>query len=98
MKNVALITGASSGIGHDASRMLLSNGGKVLATGRRENGCKDLIEEFGAGTASFTIYLIPVAGVITGVLVLDEALTTNMVVALLLIVAGVFVINRDQPS
>ena len=55
-----------------------------------------LIEEFGAGTASFTIYLIPVAGVITGVLVLDEALTLNMVAALVLIVAGVFVINQDQ--
>ena len=54
-----------------------------------------LIEQLGAGRASMTIYLIPVAGVITGILVLGEALTVQMVIALGLILFGIFVVNRE---
>lgn len=53
-----------------------------------------LIEQFGAGTASTTIYLIPVAGVLSGVLVLGEELTTQMLAALALILGGIFMANR----
>lgn len=55
-----------------------------------------LIEELGAGNASMTIYLIPVAGVLSGILVLGERLTWMMVVALVLISAGIFVVNRGN--
>jgi len=55
-----------------------------------------LIEELGAGNAAMTIYLIPVAGVLSGILVLGEKLTPQMIVALLLISAGIFVVNRGN--
>jgi len=57
-----------------------------------------LIEEFGAGTASMTIYLIPVAGVITGMIVLDEQLTLNMIIALGFILSGIFIVNNPFKS
>ncbi|MEZ4664174.1 MAG: DMT family transporter, partial [Caldilineaceae bacterium] len=53
-----------------------------------------LIEQFGAGTASTTIYLIPVAGVLSGVLILGEKLTGQMAAALVLILGGIFMANR----
>lgn len=55
-----------------------------------------LIEEFGAGRASMTVYLIPVAGVISGVIILDEELTGAMIVALVLIALGVYVVDRGE--
>ncbi|MBV7337270.1 DMT family transporter [Chloroflexi bacterium TSY] len=53
-----------------------------------------LIEELGAGTASTTIYLIPVAGMILGNIVLGEAITAQMIFALGLILLGIFIVNR----
>ena len=57
-----------------------------------------LIEELGAGTASMTIYLIPVARVLLGVLVLKETLTTQMIIALVLIMVGIRIVNRGNTS
>jgi drug/metabolite transporter (DMT)-like permease len=53
-----------------------------------------LLERLGAGTASMTTYLIPVVGVIAGNLVLGERVSLLMVLALLLIFAGIVVTNR----
>lgn len=53
-----------------------------------------LIENLGAGTASTTVYLIPVSGVILGALILGETLRPSMLIALVLILGGIFVINR----
>ncbi|MEM7034603.1 MAG: DMT family transporter [Chloroflexota bacterium] len=53
-----------------------------------------LIEKLGAGRASMTIYLIPVAGVISGAVILGEQLTNQMLLALVLILSGVFMANR----
>lgn len=52
-----------------------------------------LIEELGAGTASMTIYLIPIAGVIAGVLVLNETFRPEMGFALVLILGGIAIAN-----
>ncbi len=52
-----------------------------------------LIEELGAGTASMTIYLIPIAGVIAGVLVLNEQFRPEMGIALVLILGGITIAN-----
>lgn len=57
-----------------------------------------LIEEFGAGRASMTVYLIPVAGVLSGVVFLGEALTASMIAALALILCGVFIVNRSAAT
>ena len=55
-----------------------------------------LIEELGASTASTTIYLIPVAGVLLGNLILGEQITPSMIVALGLILLGIFIVNRGR--
>lgn len=51
MKNienkVVIITGASSGIGAEAARVLAENGAKVVLSGRREDRLKELTEEIG---------------------------------------------------
>ncbi|MFT5197323.1 MAG: drug/metabolite transporter (DMT)-like permease [Candidatus Promineifilaceae bacterium] len=52
-----------------------------------------LIEELGAGAASMTIYIIPIAGVITGILVLGEQFRWQMGVALILILGGIAITN-----
>ena len=43
-----------------------------------------------------TIYLIPVAGVLTGVAVLGEELTTSMITALVIITIGLLIVNRSN--
>ena len=60
-----------------------------------------LIEELGAGAASMTIYLIPIAGVIAGVLILEETFRPEMGFALFLILGGIAVTNlgdRFKPN
>lgn len=52
-----------------------------------------LIEELGAGTAAMTIYLIPITGVIAGVLILNEQFRPEMGIALFLILGGIAIIN-----
>lgn len=54
-----------------------------------------LIEMLGASNASTTVYLIPISGVLTGVLILNEALTRNMIIALVLILVGIYLSNRS---
>jgi len=53
-----------------------------------------LVETLGAARASATMYLIPIAGVLAGVIVLGEALTANMISALILILLGVVLVNH----
>lgn len=53
-----------------------------------------LVETLGAARASATMYLIPIAGVLAGVIVLGEALTANMISALVLILLGVVLVNH----
>ncbi len=57
-----------------------------------------LIEELGAGTAATTIYLIPVAGVILGAIVLNEQVTFQMGIALVFILGGIFIVNQSKTS
>ena len=57
-----------------------------------------LIEELGAGTAAMTIYIIPIAGVITGMLVLNEPFRWQMAVALVLILGGIAITNLGKES
>lgn len=54
-----------------------------------------LIEQLGAGATSMTIYIIPIAGVITGILVLGEEFRWQMGVALALILGGIAITNME---
>lgn len=59
-----------------------------------------LIRAVGYSRFSLSINLVPVFGVALGVLILDEPLTLNLVAALALVLAGLFVGNggrRTQP-
>ena len=48
LKNkIALVTGASSGIGEACARALSGNGAKVILTGRNQTKLKELSEEIG---------------------------------------------------
>ena len=48
MKPIALVTGATSGIGRACARRLLSAGYRVIITGRRGSMLKSIADEFGA--------------------------------------------------
>jgi NAD(P)-dependent dehydrogenase (short-subunit alcohol dehydrogenase family) len=48
MSQIALVTGASSGIGKGCAQALLKEGWTVVLTGRREDALKQAIEELGA--------------------------------------------------
>jgi NAD(P)-dependent dehydrogenase (short-subunit alcohol dehydrogenase family) len=51
MSQIALVTGASSGIGKGCAQALLKDGWTVVLTGRREDALKQAIEELGADGA-----------------------------------------------
>ena len=55
-----------------------------------------LIQTHGSTLASMTMYIIPVSGVALGVLLLSEVVTWTMPVAALLILGGVWVMNRPK--
>jgi drug/metabolite transporter (DMT)-like permease len=52
-----------------------------------------LIDRTGPSYTSLTVYLIPPVGIFAGIVFLDERLTWQAVVALLLILAGIAVVN-----
>ena len=52
-----------------------------------------LTQTLGASATSMTMYMIPISGVLLGVLVLGESVTWAMPVALLFIFSGVWVVN-----
>lgn len=54
------------------------------------------IKRFGATAAAMTAYLIPIITGIGGVLLLDEYITLVMIGGMVLIIAGVVIINRQQ--
>ena len=51
MSQIALVTGASSGIGKACAQALLKEGWTVVLTGRREDALKQAVEEAGADAA-----------------------------------------------
>lgn len=61
---VALITGASSGIGHATAKLFASRGAKVMIAARRKHELKELAEEItsGGGEASYVKADVSVTG------------------------------------
>lgn len=52
-----------------------------------------LLQKYGAVSMHSFIFIMPIAGVLLGGLVLNEPITLNIVVALLLIVTGILIVN-----
>ncbi|MFO7911255.1 MAG: DMT family transporter [Desulfotignum sp.] len=52
-----------------------------------------MLQKFGASSLYSFIFIIPVAGVASGVLLLDEPVTRHLLAAISLIVAGIMVVN-----
>ena len=55
-----------------------------------------LLQRYGAVALHSFIFIMPVAGVLLGGLVLDEPITINIITALLLIVTGILTIHYRQ--
>ncbi|MEL6272968.1 MAG: DMT family transporter [Chloroflexota bacterium] len=51
---------------------------------------------FGTTSLAITIYLVPVVAILTGVFFLGEAITPGMIASMLLIIFGVYLINRSR--
>jgi drug/metabolite transporter (DMT)-like permease len=52
-----------------------------------------MLQKYGAVSLHSFIFIIPVAGVILGVLLLGEPMTSNILIALLLIVSGILMVH-----
>jgi len=52
-----------------------------------------LLKKYGAVALHSFIFIMPVSGVVLGGLVLDEPITVNILIALLLVVAGILLVN-----
>jgi drug/metabolite transporter (DMT)-like permease len=55
-----------------------------------------LLKKYGAVALHSFIFIMPVSGVVLGGFVLDEPITVNILIALLLVVAGILFINFKQ--
>ncbi|MFC1657512.1 EamA family transporter [Candidatus Moduliflexota bacterium] len=57
-----------------------------------------LIRQYPASRiAAFTLFS-PLFGVMAGGLLLDEAITPSLILALVLVGAGIYLVNRPQPA
>jgi drug/metabolite transporter (DMT)-like permease len=57
----------------------------------------DGILTLGAGKSALYVYLVPIFGIFSGYLLLDEKLGASLIVAFLLIVGGVVLAQTKQP-
>ena len=57
-----------------------------------------LIKRIGPINASFVTYLVPVSSIFLGIIVLDEILTTSMIIGTALIFLGVFFANKQKAA
>ena len=57
----------------------------------------DGILTIGAGKSALYVYLVPIFGILSGYLLLDEKLGASLVLAFVLIVGGVMLAQSKQP-
>jgi drug/metabolite transporter (DMT)-like permease len=55
-----------------------------------------LLQKYGAVALHSFIFIMPIAGVLLGGLILREPITINIMIALVLIVAGILIIHYRQ--
>lgn len=54
-----------------------------------------MIKKYGATAVHSFVFIMPVSGVFFGIVLLKEPLTTNLVAAIILVTAGLIVVNRN---
>ncbi len=52
-----------------------------------------LLQKFGATALHSFIFIMPLAGVLFGVLLLDETITPHLIISIIFIVTGVIIVN-----
>lgn len=52
-----------------------------------------MLQKYGATALHSFVFIMPIAGVMLGGIVLEEPITFNIIIALLLVVSGIIVIN-----
>ncbi|MGI9571224.1 MAG: EamA family transporter, partial [Desulfobulbia bacterium] len=55
-----------------------------------------MIRRYGATSLHSFVYIMPVSGVVLGVLMLNEPLTYNLIASMLLIASGLIIVNRGK--
>jgi drug/metabolite transporter (DMT)-like permease len=55
-----------------------------------------LLQKFGATALHSFLFIMPLAGVMFGVLLLGETITTHLVISIIFIIAGVIIVNLKQ--
>lgn len=56
-----------------------------------------LISRYGAAALHAFIFIMPISGVLLGVVMLEEPLTVNLISAIVLVVTGLILVNRTKP-
>lgn len=56
------------------------------------------IKHFGATAAAMTSYIIPIFATIGGYFLLDEIITTRMIIGMIIIVIGIAILNQRNPQ
>lgn len=57
-----------------------------------------LISRFGATTLHSFIFLMPISGVFWGITLLNEPITANLIISIVLVVIALIVVNRVEPE
>ena len=58
----------------------------------------DGVKKIGAGRTAFYVYLVPIFGILSGVILLDEKLGLSLIASFTLIVGGVYLVQSKEPS
>ena len=90
---VALVTQELATVQLDATVILAVIYQGLIATAFGFVAWNTMLRQYGAVAMHSFIFIMPVAGVVLGGLLLNEPITTHIVIALLLIAMGIFVVN-----
>ena len=93
--SVALMTGELNQIQLDVTVVLAVIYQGLIATAFGFVAWNTMLRQYGAVAMHSFIFIMPIAGVALGGLLLNEPITTNIVIALLLIALGIFVVNTN---
>ena len=58
----------------------------------------DGVKKIGAGKSAFYVYLVPIFGILSGVILLDEKFGFSLIASFTLIVGGVYLVQSKEPS